>query len=666
MGVSVVITQNLGAGNVSGANDIARASLGASTWLGIGVALVVFFGAGPLLGLLNAPAPVQALGQPYLQMLAFALLLDAYNASMASVMRAHLRTRDTMLNILSMHAVHLLLCFPLMRGFGPIPALGLPGFALAMAISRVFGVGIHLLLWRWRLQLIPSAHDWWKLRTEHLGAVLHIGLPGAAETIAYRLAMLVSLTVVAGMGTAQLATHAYATQVMNIIVLFTVAIGFAGEILVGHLIGAGKLHRADRMVRRSLFLGLGVSFVVAVSAAATAPWTLRLFTHDPAIIANATTLLWLTVLLEPGRTCNIVIINALRATGDARFPVIVGAVSMLLVMAGGSWLLGAHFKLGLVGVWIAYAADEWVRGLIMAARWFGRGWVRTAMASRRRVLRQRLAMTILCLLACSPALAETRPSTATAGVHVLSPPLAMPGLDRQRTIRVYLPPGYQSGNRRYPVLYMHDGQNLFDDATSYVGEWGVDESMDALAKSDGIEVIVVGIDHGDDKRIAELSPWTNARFGASEGKQYLDFITGTVKPYIDKTFRTRRGRADTGIMGSSLGALSSQYAIYQYPGVFGKAALFSPSYWFSAEIYSFTAARRLPPGSRLYLAAGDKEGDEPELNADNVRKMAALMWATRDSNVRLYTVIRPGGEHNEKFWKGEFPKAMIFLFGRQP
>ena len=239
MGVSVVITQNLGAGNVTGANDIARASLGASTWLGIGAALVVFFGAGPLLGLLDAPEPVNAIGEPYLQMLALALLLDAYNASMASVMRAHLRTRDAMLNILSMHALHLLLCLPLMRGFGPIPAFGLPGFALAMAISRAFGVAIHLLLWRWRLHLVPSARDWWMLRTERLGPVLHIGLPGAAENIAYRLAMLASLTAVAGMGTAQLATHTYASQVMNIIVLFTVSIGFAGEILVGHLIGAG-------------------------------------------------------------------------------------------------------------------------------------------------------------------------------------------------------------------------------------------------------------------------------------------------------------------------------------------------------------------------------------------------------------------------------------------
>jgi putative MATE family efflux protein len=391
MGVTVVITQNLGAGNRLGADQTARAALGASSWLGLGAGLGVLAGAGGMLSLLNAPPPVLALAQPYLQMLALALLLDAWNATLASVMRAHLRTRDVMFNILGMHALHLLLCLPLMRGLGPIPALGLPGFAVAMALSRAFGLGLHLLLWRWRLKLVPRARDWWTLHWQRLAPVLHIGLPGAAENVAYRAAMLVSVSVVAGLGAAPLATQSYTFQLMHITVLFSLAIGLACEVLIGHLVGAGQLRQAHRLLRKSLLLGLGVSTGVAALAAATAPWTLRLFTQDAQIIASACTLLWITVLLEPGRTCNVIIINALRAAGDARFPVMVGAVSMLFVMAGGSWLLGVHFQLGLVGVWIAYAADEWLRGLAMAARWFLRGWLPSAKAARRRVLQQRLA-----------------------------------------------------------------------------------------------------------------------------------------------------------------------------------------------------------------------------------------------------------------------------------
>jgi putative MATE family efflux protein len=386
LGVSVVITQNLGAANRSGADATARAALGASSWMGLIVAVLVVFGAGGMLTMLQAPPDVLALGKPYLQVLAFGLALDAFNASMAAVMRAHMHTRDTMLTIFVMHAVHLLLCLPLMRGWGSVPGLGMLGFALALGMSRAVGLTIHLLLWRWRLALVPRARDWWQLHGHTLQPVLHIGLPGAAENMAYRMAMLVSVSVVAGMGAQALATQTYSFQLMNLIVLFSASLGFACEILIGHLIGAGKLQEANRLLRKTMVWGLGASFCIALMAAATAPWTLGVFTQDAQIISMATTLLWITVLLEPGRTCNVVIINALRATGDARFPVLAGAVSMLLVMAGGSWLLGVYFKLGLVGVWIAYAADEWLRGLTMAARWFGRGWVPAARRVRRSVL----------------------------------------------------------------------------------------------------------------------------------------------------------------------------------------------------------------------------------------------------------------------------------------
>ncbi len=391
MGVSVVITQYLGAGNRYGADQTTRAALGASTWLGLGVALLVFAGAGTLLDWVNAPSEVLTLGQPYLQALALALMLDAYNASMASVMRAHLRTRDVMFNILGMHSLHLLLCFPLMRGWGSIPAFGLVGFALALGLSRAFGLSLHLLLWRWRLNLVPRPRDWWVLQWQRLAPVLHIGLPGGAENVAYRAAMLVSVSVVAGLGAQALATQSYAFQLMNMVVLFSLAIGLASEVLIGHLVGAGSLRKAHRLLRKSLLLGFAASVAMALLVAGTAPWTLQLFTHDPQIIASATTLLWITVLLEPGRTCNVIIINALRAAGDARFPVMAGAASMLFVMAGGSWLLGQHLHLGLVSVWIAYAADEWVRGLMMAARWFGHGWLPAAKAARRRVQKHRVS-----------------------------------------------------------------------------------------------------------------------------------------------------------------------------------------------------------------------------------------------------------------------------------
>jgi len=380
-GISVVITQALGSGRRPVADATARAALGASSWIGGGTGLMALLFAGPLLQLMNAPAPVLPLAQPFLMALAPAMMLDAWNAAMASVMRAHLRSRDTLMVLIVMQVAQLVLSVTLM------PLLGLPGFALALFLSRGLGMGLHLWLWQARLSLRPSWPDWWRLPRRELAAVLHIGLPGAAENIAYRLAFMVSIAVAGRLGASALAAHSYASQLMYFVLLPGLATGFAAEIVVGHLIGAGQLHEAHRLVRRALARGLAISVAVAATMAAASPWLLHLFTQDAGIVSTAVMLMVLTIVLEPGRTFNLVVINALRAAGDARYPVMVGAGSMLVVLAGGSWLLGEVLGLGLVGIWIAYAADEWIRGLLMWRRWARLGWVPNARAVHRRLKR---------------------------------------------------------------------------------------------------------------------------------------------------------------------------------------------------------------------------------------------------------------------------------------
>ncbi len=380
-GVAVVVSQALGGGRRDEAEALARATLGASSWIGLTIACCALAGADALMRLLNAPAEVLPLAAPFLRWLAPAMLLDAWNASMASVMRAHLRVRDVLAVIVTMHLVHLVAALLLM------PRVGLPGFAWALLASRAIGVALHLLLWRWRLGLVPRMADGWRLPRREVGTVLRIGLPAAAENIAWRFAFVFSLSVVGQLGTTALATHAYTMQVVHCILIISAATGLAVEIVVGRLIGAGRLHQAHRLVKRALAGGLAASVGVATLAALAGPWLLGLFTQDPAVVAAGATLLWWTVLLEPGRAFNLIVINALRATGDARFPVAAGAAFMLLVLAGGSWLLGLAAGLGLVGVWIAYIADEWLRGLIMWRRWVTHGWVRHARATRKRLRR---------------------------------------------------------------------------------------------------------------------------------------------------------------------------------------------------------------------------------------------------------------------------------------
>jgi predicted alpha/beta superfamily hydrolase len=254
-----------------------------------------------------------------------------------------------------------------------------------------------------------------------------------------------------------------------------------------------------------------------------------------------------------------------------------------------------------------------------------------------------------------------RPSTASAGVSLLSTQLEMPGLARKRQLRIYLPPGYATTDKRYPVLYMHDGQNLFDDATSYVGEWKVDETLDTLAREGKLELIVVGIDHGQEKRMNELNAWDSQRFGAGEGRQYMDFIVKTVKPLIDSTYRTLPDRDNTAVMGSSMGGLISHYAIAQYPGVFSKAGVFSPAYWTAPASYEFVATKPVPKDARIYMLMGAEEGDSM---VPDVKRMAEVVRASGHPSERTVLKIVPGAHHNEGFWSKEFREAVLWLFNR--
>jgi len=244
-------------------------------------------------------------------------------------------------------------------------------------------------------------------------------------------------------------------------------------------------------------------------------------------------------------------------------------------------------------------------------------------------------------------------STAGPGVHVLAQRLAMPGLGRERTLRLYLPPSYDANPaRRYPVLYMHD-------RTSFAGEWGVDESLDELARTRGFEAIVVGIDNGESERIRELSPWTNPKYGPAQGERYMAFVVDTVKPWIDTHYRTQPGRDGTAIIGSSMGGLISHYALLRYPQVFGKAAIFSPSYWFSGEVYAQTAAHPWPPGTKTYFYVGGREDEE---SVPDVDRMVALLRTQPHAPGDVTEHVVPANEHDERAWRAEFPLAVAWLF----
>jgi len=263
-------------------------------------------------------------------------------------------------------------------------------------------------------------------------------------------------------------------------------------------------------------------------------------------------------------------------------------------------------------------------------------------------------------IACKTSKNPIESSTAQSNVIVLEETIEMLGLDRDRQLRIYLPKNYTKSTLKYPVLYMHDGQNLFDNSTSYSGEWGVDESLNELSLSSNLDIIVVGIDNGQEKRMNELSPWENKKYGKAEGEKYMEFIVNQVKPFIDSTYRTIPNRENTAIMGSSMGGLISHYAMYKYPEVFGKAAIFSASYWYSDEVYDFTRNNPIPKDTQLFLMVGKKEGD---MLSYYQRMYDVILEAGLPKN-KITLIIDPEGEHNEKLWRKQFVPAIKCLFAQ--
>jgi predicted alpha/beta superfamily hydrolase len=240
-----------------------------------------------------------------------------------------------------------------------------------------------------------------------------------------------------------------------------------------------------------------------------------------------------------------------------------------------------------------------------------------------------------------------RLSTAGKNVQILDTAFYIPQLKSRRRIWIYLPAGYNKTTNRYPVLYMHDGQNVFEDTTAFSGEWGVDEALDSTGAR---QAIVVAIDNGGSKRLNEYSPYNMERYGQGEGKKYVDFIARTLKRYIDKKFRTLKGNEHTIIAGSSMGGLISMYAILRYPGVFGGAGIFSPSFWISPSIYDEIASKGKKFKGKIYFYAAKKES---ETMVPLMIKAFGAMAAV--SHAKITTVVRDEGRHNENTWRQEFP-----------
>jgi putative MATE family efflux protein len=375
VGTSILIAQNIGAKKEKEAKEVAMVSLGANLIFGLFLSVLVIFLSKPLLLLMDLPVELLGEAGTYLKLVGGFMFFQALFMTVGAVIRSYGYTRDAMYitigaNILNVIGNYLFI-------FGPFgfPVLGVEGVAISTVISRTFAAITAIIVLFKRVGGPFPFSYLWTFPKEHIHNLLKIGLPSAGEQLSYNSSQIVITAFIAMLGTEAITSKIYTQNIMMFIFVFGIAIAQGTQILIGHLVGAKKFEEAYSRCLKSLKMAIGISIIMAIIATIFSENLLSIFTSNQEIIQLGSFLILLTIILEPGRSFNLVVISSLRAAGDVKYPVVIGIFSMWGVAVGLSYLLGIHFGLGLVGVWIAFISDEWLRGLLMLRRWRSKVWL---------------------------------------------------------------------------------------------------------------------------------------------------------------------------------------------------------------------------------------------------------------------------------------------------
>lgn len=385
IGSSVVVTHCLGGNDRAGAHATGVTAVAVNFWLGLLLSVVITLNATRLLRLMQLPEELMPYAQPYLVILGATLWLEAHNVAVGSVLRAHHRAADAMWITITQNVFNAAGNAVLLFGLFGAPRMGVVGVALATAASRVIAAALFWAMLRKRTGITIRLIDLVRIPVPRLRRILRIGLPSAGEHLCWWIAFMTITTFTARMGATSLAVQSYTMQVMHFVFAFSFALALANEILLGYHVGAGEFEHAYRRLLRTLKQGLGMIVLAVLPAAIFGRTILGWFSDNPEVVVLGALLLKMTLLIEPGRLFNMVMVCGLRATGDVGFPLKLGVVGMWGVWVPLSWLLGLHLGWGLPGLWTAMIVDECLRGAVMLRRWRRRDWLPHAQTSRAGV-----------------------------------------------------------------------------------------------------------------------------------------------------------------------------------------------------------------------------------------------------------------------------------------
>jgi putative MATE family efflux protein len=380
-GASIVVAQYLGARRAREASRIAALSITLNFALGAGVsAFMLLFGDG-ILARMNLQGPVLEQARTYMGIVGGFLFIQALINVFSSLIRTYGFTKQSMYVALGMNVVHVLGNALLIFGHLGAPRLGVAGAALSTVVSRTLALGVFVWLLYRVMDVRIAPRDHVAFSKELVGKILKVGFPCAFEQITYHACQTVFLYYVTLLGSVALASRQYANAISHYIFLFSLAIGIGTSILVGRLVGAERKEEAYHRVMKSLKWSVAITVLMDVVAILLREPLVGSFTDNADILQLTCQMIVLSFLLESGRSFNLVLVNALRAAGDARFTVLMGLLSMVCMSLPLGYFLVFTMNLGLAGVWLAVAADEWMRGIVYWHRWRSRAWARHSLVT---------------------------------------------------------------------------------------------------------------------------------------------------------------------------------------------------------------------------------------------------------------------------------------------
>jgi len=374
IGASILISQNLGAGNRRQAGLVGVGSLSLIVSVSVVVSAATAILARPVLELYNLEPDVARYGQQFLVIYGGLSFFMAFNIGQASILRAWGHPSDPMfVNVaaLVLTVAGDALCLFGLFGF---PVLGVIGVASSTVISQVVSCILYAIIIRRRREIELPLSRMTRIPSSVYRAVLAVGVPTAGENISYNVSQIVIMSIVARLGTDALATFGILIALLRYVFMPGISIGAGAQIKVGYLVGSGRPAQAERRVYGYFAIGFLASLIVILIINVFKASLLGAFTSRASIVGLGVTVLVVSIVHEPGRNFNTIINPALKGAGDIHFPVIVGITGMWCIGTFGAWLLGVRLGLGLVGVWIAMAADEWSRGIVNLIRWRSGAW----------------------------------------------------------------------------------------------------------------------------------------------------------------------------------------------------------------------------------------------------------------------------------------------------